>query len=30
MIDNDFRTDLESALWDGDDVTREIAEVGNG
>ena len=27
-IDNDFRTDLEPELWDGDEHTREIAEVG--
>ena len=28
VIDNDFRTDLEPELWDGDEHTREIAEVG--
>lgn len=28
VIDNDFRTDLEPELWDGDENTREIAEAG--
>ena len=28
VIDNDFRTDLEHELWDGDAITREISEVG--
>ena len=28
VIDNDFRTDLEPELWDGDEVTEEIAEAG--
>ena len=28
VIDNEFRTDLEPELWDGDEHTREIAEVG--
>src|SRR5579862_2296414 len=28
VIDNEFRTDLEQELWDGDEHTREIAEVG--
>ena len=28
VIDNDFRSDLESELWDGDAITREIAAVG--
>ncbi len=28
VIDNDFRTDLEPELWEGDEHTREIAEVG--
>jgi len=28
VIDNDFRTDLEPELWDGDVITREIADVG--
>ena len=28
VIDNDFRTNLEPELWDGDEITREIAEVG--
>jgi ribulose-5-phosphate 4-epimerase/fuculose-1-phosphate aldolase len=28
VIDNEFRTDLEPELWDGDDLTREIAKVG--
>ena len=28
VIDNEFRTDLEPELWDGDEITREIAEAG--
>ena len=28
MIDNEFRTDLEPELWDGDELTREIGEAG--
>ena len=28
VIDNEFRTDLEEDLWDGDEVTEEIAEAG--
>jgi ribulose-5-phosphate 4-epimerase/fuculose-1-phosphate aldolase len=28
VIDNEFRTDLEPELWDGDDVTAELAEAG--
>ena len=28
VIDNEFRPDLEPELWDGDDVTRAIAEAG--
>ena len=28
VIDNDFRRDLEPELWHGDDLTREIGEVG--
>ena len=28
VIDNEFRTDLEPELWHGDELTREIAEVG--
>ena len=28
VIDNEFRTDLEPELWDGDEVTEEIAETG--
>ncbi|HEX2111296.1 MAG TPA: class II aldolase/adducin family protein [Gaiellaceae bacterium] len=28
VIDNEFRTDLEPELWDGDDVTGEISEAG--
>jgi len=28
VIDNEFRTDLEPELWDGDENTREIAEAG--
>ena len=28
VIDNEFRRDLEPELWDGDDLTREIAQVG--
>jgi ribulose-5-phosphate 4-epimerase/fuculose-1-phosphate aldolase len=28
VIDNEWRTDLEEELWDGDDVSREIQEAG--
>jgi ribulose-5-phosphate 4-epimerase/fuculose-1-phosphate aldolase len=28
VIDNEFRRDLEPELWEGDAVTRELAEVG--
>ncbi len=28
VIDNEFRTDLEPALWDGDEITEEIGEAG--
>jgi ribulose-5-phosphate 4-epimerase/fuculose-1-phosphate aldolase len=28
VIDNEFRRDLEPELWAGDELTREIAEVG--
>ena len=28
VIDNEFRRDLEPELWHGDDLTREIAQVG--
>ncbi len=28
VIDNEFRTDLEPELWDGDEVTEEIVEAG--
>ncbi|HEY7536966.1 MAG TPA: class II aldolase/adducin family protein [Gaiellaceae bacterium] len=28
VIDNEFRTDLELALWDGDDLTEQIREAG--
>ncbi len=28
VIDNEFRTDLEPELWDGDEVTEEIREAG--
>jgi Class II Aldolase and Adducin N-terminal domain len=28
IIDNDFRPDLEPGLWEGDEHTREIGEVG--
>ncbi len=28
IIDNEFRTDLEPELWQGDELTRELAEVG--
>lgn len=28
VIDNEFRRDLEPELWQGDDLTREIGEVG--
>jgi len=28
VIDNEFRTDLEPELWDGDEITQEIQEAG--
>jgi hypothetical protein len=28
VIDNEFRPDLEPELWDGDELTTELAEVG--
>ena len=28
MIDNEFRTDLEEELWEGDKITAEISEAG--
>jgi hypothetical protein len=28
VIDNDFRTDLEPELWEGDEITEEIREAG--
>ena len=28
VIDNEFRTDLESELWDGDEITASISEAG--
>ncbi|HLX31671.1 MAG TPA: class II aldolase/adducin family protein [Gaiellaceae bacterium] len=28
VIDNEFRTDLEPELWEGDEITREIGAVG--
>jgi hypothetical protein len=28
VIDNEFRTDLEPELWDGDEITDEIREAG--
>jgi len=28
VIDNEFRTDLEPELWDGDEITRELREAG--
>ncbi len=28
VIDNEFRTDLEAELWDGDEVTAEVREAG--
>ena len=28
VIDNEFRTDLEPELWDGDEITHEIQETG--
>lgn len=28
VIDNEFRTDLESELWDGDELTRQIGAAG--
>lgn len=28
VIDNEFHTDLESPLWEGDDLTRQLSEAG--
>jgi ribulose-5-phosphate 4-epimerase/fuculose-1-phosphate aldolase len=28
VIDNEFRTDLEEELWEGDEITEEIREAG--
>lgn len=28
VIDNEFRTDLEPELWEGDELTEEIREIG--
>ncbi len=28
VIDNEFRTDLEPELWDGDEITEQIKEAG--
>ncbi len=28
VIDNEFRPDLEPALWEGDDLTRDLASAG--
>ena len=28
VIDNEFRTDLEPELWDGDEITQELQEAG--
>jgi ribulose-5-phosphate 4-epimerase/fuculose-1-phosphate aldolase len=28
VIDNEFRSDLEPELWDGDETTRELSEAG--
>ena len=28
VIDNEFRTDLEPELWDGDEITEQIREAG--
>ena len=28
VIENEFRTDLEPELWDGDELTRELGEAG--
>jgi Class II Aldolase and Adducin N-terminal domain len=28
VIDNEFRTDLEPELWDGDEITRELQDAG--
>jgi ribulose-5-phosphate 4-epimerase/fuculose-1-phosphate aldolase len=28
VIENEFRTDLEPELWNGDEITREIGEAG--
>jgi ribulose-5-phosphate 4-epimerase/fuculose-1-phosphate aldolase len=28
VIDNEFRTDLEPELWDGDEITASISEAG--
>ena len=29
VIDNEFRTDLEPELWDGDEITEQIKEAGH-
>ena len=29
VIDNEFRTDLEPELWEGDEITEEIREAGS-
>ena len=29
VIDNEFRTDLESELWDGDEISEQIKEAGH-
>jgi ribulose-5-phosphate 4-epimerase/fuculose-1-phosphate aldolase len=29
VIDNEFRTDLEPDLWDGDEITEQIKEAGH-
>jgi hypothetical protein len=28
VIDNEFRTDLEPELWDGDEITEQVSEAG--
>jgi ribulose-5-phosphate 4-epimerase/fuculose-1-phosphate aldolase len=28
IIDNEFRTDLEPELWDGDDITEQVMDAG--
>lgn len=28
VIDNEFRTDLEEELWEGDEITQEVREAG--